>query len=202
MQVYLDMDGVICDFVHPFTQLSKETGLPITYSIEGKNHNKDQRLFEVAVKEYGIFQQLPPMPDMSMLKQGLDDLVKQKKINVEILTSVNSYDDKIARLAIKQKQKWLDDHGFEYKANFVNEGAMKGAYAKPNSLLIDDSEVPCYSFGNAGGSFIRHTAAVHTLHELVHGYLSEPEIKDDKIQLIEPTQRETLVYSAITPKMR
>ena len=62
--------------------------------------------------------------------------------------------------------------------------------------------MPCYSFGTAGGSFIRHTAAVHTLHELVNGYLNEPEIKDDKIQLIEPTQRETLVYSSITPKMR
>lgn len=202
MQVYLDMDGVICDFVHPFTQLSKETGLPITHSIEGKNHNKDQRLFEVAVREYGIFQQLPPMPDMSILKQGLDDLVKQGKIDIEILTSINSYDDKIAKLAIKQKQKWLDDHGFEYKANFVNEGAMKGRYAKPNSLLIDDSEIPCYAFSNAGGEFIRHTAAVHTMHELVHVYLQEPVLKDEKTQLIEPTQRETLAYSTTKPKIR
>ena len=109
--LYLDMDGVLCNFDKAYRSLR-------TYASDGDR-------FRSAVLEHRIFETLEHMPDTHEL---LDYVSTLGGINIEILTSMGTFDVERGHAAKTQKQIWLDTHNIPYKANFVRSKEEKSIY--------------------------------------------------------------------------
>ena len=145
--LYLDMDGVLADFNKEYLKLN-----PNVY---------DRKRFRNAVMEDKIFEKLDFMPDTQEL---LNHVRKLHGINIEILTSMGTHDPIQGAEAKRQKLAWLEKHGINYKANFVRNKEEKGAlFAKPNTILVDDSVGCVAPFIKAGGRGILHSHSSETI---------------------------------------
>jgi hypothetical protein len=147
--LYLDMDGVLANFNKKFSEL--EIDLP------------DKKKFRDAVMNHSIFEHLEFMPDAIEL---LNHVSRLKDVNIEILTSMGTFDETQGHRAMLQKLKWLSDKNIPYKANFVRCKQEKAEYANSQSILIDDS-VGCISpFIEAGGHGILHVNSSDSIRML------------------------------------
>lgn len=143
--LYLDMDGVLCNFDKAYRQYDPQKA--------------DRKRFRQAVMEYRIFEDLEFMPDAQEL---LNHVSKLREINIQMLTSMGTYESLQASAAKTQKLRWLEKHNIPYKANFVHSKAEKAKYATPQSILIDDSVGCINPFMASGGHGILHTNARQT----------------------------------------
>ena len=132
--VYLDMDGVICDFMYAY-ELN-------VHKIQEKNK------FFSLVKDYHIFEDLPMMPNAQKL---LDLLNKDLDVQVCILSSLGTRNKEISDMSREQKKFWLEQHGITYPTKFVHSWADKKDHAIPNSVMIDDRGDVISTFIDAGG---------------------------------------------------
>ena len=121
--LYLDMDGVLCDFDKAYRSL--------------RTHVTDGKRFRSAVMDYQIFEDLEFMPDTQELLNHVCKL--DKEIDIQILTSMGTFDVQQGNEAKRQKQIWLDKWNIPYKANFVRSKEEKSLYAHKFAILIDDS---------------------------------------------------------------
>lgn len=144
--LYLDMDGVLADFNKAFARI--------------KGEEEDRVRFRKAVMVYQIFEDLDFMPDAQQL---LNHVSKLHGVDIQILTSMGTFDTQQGEESKRQKYHWLNKHNIPYKANFVRTKTEKAQYATPESILIDDS-VGCISpFIRKGGHGILHTNASETI---------------------------------------
>lgn len=142
--IYLDMDGVIADFNKRYYELYG------SYPERGAKKQKDFDVnFDRLIAE-GHFATLDLMPGA----QTLIDFLRKAPVPTQILSSTSSEAryDAIA----KQKLIWLQTHGITFKPNLVPGKRFKKDYAKPDALLIDDTEVLIDQFREAGGNAIWH----------------------------------------------
>jgi hypothetical protein len=144
--LYLDMDGVLCNFDKAYRSL--------------RTHATDGKRFYAAVMQYQIFEDLEFMPDAQEL---LNYVSRLNEIDVQILTSMGTYDQVQGNEAKRQKQIWLDKHNIPYRANFVRSKEEKAKYATTSSILIDDSIGCIAPFIRVGGQGILHTNASDTI---------------------------------------
>jgi len=135
--LYLDMDGVLADFHKAYLKI--DTGW-------------DKKKFRQAVIEHKIFEDLDFMPNA----QKLLNHVCRLPVNIEILTSMGTFDPFQGNAAKEQKQKWLNKHNLPWKANFVRCKEEKAQYATSHSILIDDSIGCITPFNAKGGHGILH----------------------------------------------
>jgi hypothetical protein len=147
--LYLDMDGVLCNFDKAYRAIDPEKA--------------DRKKFRDAVFTYKIFEDLEFMPDAQQL---LNFVSKLEGINIEILTSMGTFDAVQGNAAKMQKMKWLDSKNIPYKPNFVRSKEEKAKYATPTSILIDDSIGCIKPFNVAGGTGILHTSARESIEQL------------------------------------
>lgn len=147
--LYLDMDGVLCNF-------NKAYHACIAYT-------SDTKRFSVAVLQYRIFEDLDFMTDTQELLNYVSTI---DNICVEILTSVGTFDKSQGSAAKYQKQKWLDTHNIPYKVNFVRCKSEKAEYAHENSILVDDSIGCVKPFTEAGGFGILHENSTDTIQQI------------------------------------
>ena len=63
----------------------------------------------------------------------------------------------------RQKKVWLKRHHIDFTANIVPGRALKATYAKPDVILIDDTEDVIDDFNIAGGIGILHTDTAKTI---------------------------------------
>ena len=140
------MDGVLADFNKAFARI--------------KGDAEDRIRFRSAVMDYQIFEDLDFLPDTQEL---LNHVSRLKQVEVEILTSMGTFNPQQGEAAKHQKLKWLNDKNIPYRANFVRTKTEKAQYATENSILIDDS-VGCISpFIRKGGHGILHTNSSETI---------------------------------------
>lgn len=153
--LYLDMDGVLCNFDKAYKSL--------------RTHAEDGNRFRAAVMEFHIFEDLEFMPDAMEL---MNYVSKLDGINIEILTSVGTFDETRGTAAKHQKTKWLDSKNIPYRTNFVRTKHEKANYATPTSILIDDSIGCIEPFNAKGGHGILHktsTESIQVLHDTIRG---------------------------------
>ena len=149
IRLYLDMDGVLCDFQTAYTKL--RTGA-----------EDNTKRFRAAVLDHKIFETLELMPDAKELLAH----VRTLPVHIEILTSVGTHDPFQGEDTKRQKKLWLSKHNISYKPNFVRSKPEKAEYATPTSILVDDSIGCIEPFIAKGGHGILHTAATKTNSQL------------------------------------
>jgi hypothetical protein len=143
------MDGVLCNFDKAYRSL--------------RTHATDGKRFRAAVMEYKIFEELEFMPDTQEL---LNYVTKLESINIEILTSMGTFEVDQGNEAKIQKQKWLDKWNIPYKANFVRSKEEKSKYAHDRAILVDDSPGCINPFNIKGGHGILHTRSSDTIQQI------------------------------------
>jgi len=148
--IYLDMDGVICDFNKRYQEL---------YGMEPKRAEKKKefdKYFDHFI-ESQQFATLDPMPGMMLLI----DFLRKAPVPTHILSSTaneESYD-----AISKQKMVWLQTHGITFNPIFVPGKEHKKKYSKPDALIIDDTESVIDDWLGAGGMAIWHKDVSSTL---------------------------------------
>jgi hypothetical protein len=145
------MDGVLADFNKEYTKHDPA--------------KKDRKRFRDAVLTDRIFEKLDLMPDAHELLNHVQHL-HNNGLNVEILTSMGTFDEHQGKCAREQKQVWLDKHKIPYKANFVRSKAEKAQYANNQTILIDDSIGCIAPFIEASGHGILHVNATDSIRIL------------------------------------
>ena len=153
-KLYLDMDGVLCDFEKRFTELYGKDALGAR---DRKNFTTNWPNFIMD----GNFESLEWFPGG---KELLDFIQNETDWEVEILSS--SGGEKFHSEVAAQKVVWLCDKGIPYKANIVPGRKHKTAYATPETILIDDTEDIIVNFNAAGGLGILHKDINETLAKL------------------------------------
>jgi hypothetical protein len=156
VRIYLDMDGVLCNFERRYFELYNE--LPGSMR-DRKIFNKNWDHF-VLTKQ---FEQLDWWPGGKELVEYVNSL---PNVKVEILSSSGGekYHDEV----LQQKLVWLERNGLNFEANIVSGRKKKSLYATPDSILIDDTHDVIQSFNNAGGIGIHHKEIGNTLMLLKH----------------------------------
>jgi len=149
-KVYLDMDGVICDFEKKFKEM---------FNVSPASAESRHRFGDLFHKFYnaGAFAELDKMPDADELLNYL----KTIEVPIEILSSTARPSSNVT--ISRQKQIWLDKNGITYPAIFVPGASLKAQYADENSILIDDTEGVIDAWNKAGGTGILHKDALTTI---------------------------------------
>jgi phosphoglycolate phosphatase-like HAD superfamily hydrolase len=147
--LFLDMDGVLCNFDKAYRAIDPEKA--------------DRKKFREAVFMHKIFEDLEFMPDTQEL---LNFVAKLEGINIEILTSMGTYDAQQGNEARYQKMHWLNKHNIPYKANFVRAKQEKANFAHDRAILVDDSTGCINPFNVKGGHGILHTKSSDTIQQI------------------------------------
>jgi hypothetical protein len=147
------MDGVLCNFDKAYRAIDPDKA--------------DRKKFRDSVFIHKIFEDLEFMPDAQEL---LDFVAKLKDINIEILTSMGTYDALQGHEAKTQKLYWLHKHNIPYKANFVRAKQEKANFANEHTILVDDSIGCITPFNAKGGHGILHTKSSDSIQE-IHGVI-------------------------------
>lgn len=163
--LYLDMDGVLCNFDKAYRTIDPEKA--------------DRKKFREAVFTHKIFEDLEFMHDAHVL---LDFVSTLDGINIEILTSMGTYDELQGQEAKTQKLYWLHKHSIPYKANFVRAKQEKANFAHDRTILVDDSIGCITPFVAKGGHAIHHsrsTDSVQQIHDTIRGIRGLYALKAD-----------------------
>jgi hypothetical protein len=153
--LYLDMDGVLCNFDKAYRVIDP--------------NKADRKKFRESVFMHKIFEDLEFMHDAHEL---LNFVAKLEGINIEILTSMGTYDELQGHEAKTQKLYWLHKHNIPYKANFVRAKQEKANFAHDRAILVDDSSGCINPFNVKGGHGILHAKSsdsVQQIHDTIRG---------------------------------
>lgn len=154
-KIYLDMDGVLCNFDKRWIELFNET----------PGQTRSRKEFVPNWDTFVLNENFVTLDDFP----GSDDLLefvmsKADTVDIEILSS--SGGQKYHNEVRDQKLRYLKARGLKFTTNIVPGRKLKQNYATPDSILIDDTEDVIESFNRAGGIGILHKDASETLIKL------------------------------------
>lgn len=150
-KIYLDMDGVLCNFERRYFQLYNELPGSMRDRKEFSNHWDHF----IETKQFETLEWYPGGKE-------LVDFCMKTKLPIELLTS--SGGQKHHEEVERQKRVWLDMNGLvKLKANVVAGRKRKSEYATPKTILIDDTPDVIQGFNAAGGIGILHKEIGNTL---------------------------------------
>lgn len=127
MNLYIDMDGVVCDLHTTWRKFMLCQLTPASWDMGA----------EKFVEERGFAYLKPIKHNISVLKEYIADT----NINVYFLSSVGGLSDTLADKVYQQKREWLNTNGFAtYPLICVKHKGLKKRFANPHSILIDDTK--------------------------------------------------------------
>lgn len=151
-KIYVDMDGVLCDFEKRYKELYGD--------INDQNRRTTFKPNFTDFIQTGQFATLDPMDDFTTLKTFLDSISVPK----EILSST-AYEETYDTIS-KQKLEWLNKYGITWTPNFVPGKRHKYKYATKDSIIIDDTLSVIEDWRKAGGIAIWHNNALSTIMQV------------------------------------
>ena len=151
--IYLDMDGVICDFQKRYQELYKN------HTDMAERKGTWTKTFTEFI-ETRQFETLEPMEDAFELIKFLDLCYAPTQI-----LSSSASEDSHETISL-QKTIWLNKYNIQYPRNFVPGKSLKYKFANPNSIIIDDTRSVIDDWINAGGIAIWHKTTKETIQEL------------------------------------
>jgi hypothetical protein len=150
-KIYLDMDGVLCNFERRYFELYNE--LP--------GSMRDRKEFNLHWDDFIVTKQFETL-DWYPGAHELVEACLATGLPIEILTSSGGV--KNHNEVARQKTVWLNDHGLGmWKPNVVAGRKNKAGYATPNTILVDDTSDVIQAFNAAGGVGILHKEIGNTL---------------------------------------
>lgn len=158
--IYVDMDGVLCDYLKRFTELF---GMEPERDYPSKNKAKD--LYKQQFKEFiagDNFATLDPMPDFDLAMEFLTNIENDYIIKLLTSSARLEYLPEITR----QKHLWLVNHGIKWPVIIVPGKKIKQYYARPDTLLIDDTLSSIIEWRERHGVAIHHISWEQTIEEL------------------------------------
>lgn len=165
-EVYLDMDGVVCDWLLYANKVLEKNGYPHWRCESWKefcDEQRDEIRWSILKKQENFYADMPFMKEGKKLWRFL------KPYRPHILSSVEK---RVEHTAKDEKLIWLEQNmGINNLAeinlveHFTKHEFAINEQGKPN-ILIDDYELNCTHFEEAGGIAILHTNAKDTIKEL------------------------------------
>ena len=152
-KIYLDMDGVLCDFEKRFVEVHS-----IAPDSIGRTFTESPE-WEQFVSE-GHFKTLDWFPGGMELWKCVSSL----GVPLEILSSSGGH--KFYETIAEQKTTWLRDKGIDIPVNIVPGKRHKRDFADLARILIDDTERNVVEFIEAGGIALLHRESTTTIKNL------------------------------------
>ena len=141
--IYLDMDGVIADFVKRYKEL---------YRMEPKEAEKKKE-FDKFFDEFIATSQFASLDLMPGAMDGITFL-RKAQVPTQILSSTAN--EKRYEEISKQKMIWLQKYGITFNPIFVPGKRLKQQHAAPDRIIIDDTPSVIDQWNAAGGIGILH----------------------------------------------
>jgi hypothetical protein len=159
-KIYLDMDGVFCDFNRRYFELFGETA----------GASRDRKNFSTNWTKFIENENFATLDWHEGGEELLAYVRTIRNVPIEMLTS--SGGQKHHSEVTIQKTQWLCEHGFEYKPNVCPGSRLKAEYATSTTVLVDDTDYVIDGFVKAGGIGILHkgenvNATINRLKELL-----------------------------------
>lgn len=158
--IYLDMDGVLCDF---HLEFKIKSGVDVA---EYEKTKGSQSLWKF-INDAGVdfWENMTPMKDMEDLKS----FVFKNFVRVGILSSSSKKNGSI--YADEGKRLWLKKYNFTSQIDasdiiIVGSAQDKQKYAGPGKILVDDYKNNIDSWRAKGGIGIQHFNANRTIGDL------------------------------------
>ena len=155
--IYVDMDAVLCDFLKRFKEL---------YGVEPErdypSKNKAKEAYKQQFKDFiagDNFATLDPMPDYDLAMEFLRGIEKDYDIKLLSSTAKLKYLPEVAR----QKHLWLKNHDIHWPVILVPGKQLKQYYARPDSVLIDDTLSNVIEWRDRDGPAIWHASWEETI---------------------------------------
>jgi 5'(3')-deoxyribonucleotidase len=158
LTIFIDMDGVLCDFMTRFLDMY---GTEIADYESKKKYKLERKKKFAEIVSSGGFVTLDPMPDFKEAIAFLKSIEHQYEIKILSSTADEKYFDEVS----KQKREWLEAYDITYPAIFVPGKRLKRYYAKPDCLLIDDSLENIEDWRDARAPAIWHRTWFNTIKE-------------------------------------
>ena len=158
------MDGVLCDFNKRYKELWQVD--PNANRERGEKRDFKWDEF-VNGNNFETLDWYPGGKELLKFVLTLD-------IPIEILSSSGgrSHHEEVKR----QKKVWLEKQQLDFPTNIVPGRALKADYAKPDIILIDDTDDVIDDFNAAGGIGILHIDTAKTI-KIVQSILDDTYIK-------------------------
>jgi FMN phosphatase YigB (HAD superfamily) len=158
--IFCDMDGVLCDFEAGYKAITGRTPADV-------RTDSDRKLYSMYWDTFLDAEGFARLPWHRAGGIVLADRLKRldsKHFNVCVLSSSGGFHRQ--REVAKQKMQWLADHDIYFPVVIVPGRKYKAGFARPNSLLIDDTLDVITDFEYAGGQAIHHNNWFDTSEKL------------------------------------
>ena len=150
-KIYLDMDGVLCDFHKRYQEL---------YGVEAAGEDRDRKNFSKNWKHFIATEQFATLDWFPGGKELLA-FVSALPVRLEILSSTGGIP--FHTEVRDQKETWLASNEIYLPGNFVPGRKVKQYYSFPGNVLIDDTPDVIGAFNRKTGG-----AGVGILHKDVN----------------------------------
>lgn len=165
-KIFLDMDGVLSDFVKGFEKKVGITPIAFKHEYDEKYGSHQKHFWETIVKIPNFWYDIP------MCKEAKELVKYLSKYDLKIISAIPSKIGK--RKAKREKKKWIKKHLGKHKIiftelstkNYMNGKKEKHCKGTLDYVLIDDSAENVKRWRAKGGLAILHFSANHTISVL------------------------------------